>query len=318
MEAPNIHTDSPFIFNETNLGYFMQKSQPAQQRYCADALNHYIRHGPPGFKVVFSFGDSRIGGDKQGVIPLILKSRPVEGVTEVYLAGFDRTPVPENKPILGYLNLKRHYGKLSKVADNDRPFEEKRNKVVWRGVSTGHDLIKRDRFIKMYIDFPTKDIDVAFSEVLQLTLDKDPFAKQLVRKKMDMRKLLKHKYLLSLEGNDVASGLKWMLLSNSVVFMPPPTAVSWAMEDLLVPFYHYIPLKRDLTDLPTMLQWARENDAACQRIAQQSTQYMMDLIVSPEAKVNHEIVLNKTVARYHDLYGDLLQECSENDSSQTK
>ncbi len=30
---------------------------------------------------------------------------------------------------------------------------------------------------------------------------------------------LKFKYFLSLEGNDVATGLKWMLLSNSVVFI---------------------------------------------------------------------------------------------------
>ena len=34
------------------------------------------------------------------------------------------------------------------------------------------------------------------------------------------RRLLQYKYLLSLEGNDVATGLKWMMLSDSVVFMP--------------------------------------------------------------------------------------------------
>jgi len=34
-------------------------------------------------------------------------------------------------------------------------------------------------------------------------------------------------------GNDVASGLKWMLASNSVVLMPLPRRESWAMESLL-------------------------------------------------------------------------------------
>lgn len=34
-------------------------------------------------------------------------------------------------------------------------------------------------------------------------------------------------------GNDVASGLKWMLASNSVVFMPLPRVETWAMESLL-------------------------------------------------------------------------------------
>ena len=40
----------------------------------------------------------------------------------------------------------------------------------------------------------------------------------------------------------MASGLKWMLFSNSVVFMAPPTKTSWAMEEKLVPYVHYIPL----------------------------------------------------------------------------
>jgi len=46
---------------------------------------------------------------------------------------------------------------------------------------------------------------------------------------------VKYKYILSIEGNDVASGLKWQLYSNSVVFMRKPKIVSWAMEDKLIP-----------------------------------------------------------------------------------
>jgi hypothetical protein len=37
-------------------------------------------------------------------------------------------------------------------------------------------------------------------------------------------------------GNDVASGLKWALFSQSVVLMPPPNHTSWAMEELLEPW----------------------------------------------------------------------------------
>ena len=35
----------------------------------------------------------------------------------------------------------------------------------------------------------------------------------------------------------------WQLLSSSAVLMPPPMVVSWAMEDLLVPWTHYVPLQ---------------------------------------------------------------------------
>lgn len=34
-------------------------------------------------------------------------------------------------------------------------------------------------------------------------------------------------------GNDVASGLKWMLASNSVVFMPLPRYETWIEESML-------------------------------------------------------------------------------------
>ena len=44
-----------------------------------------------------------------------------------------------------------------------------------------------------------------------------------------MEDQLKYKYILMLEGNDVATGLKWQLISNSVVFMARPTCVSFAM-----------------------------------------------------------------------------------------
>jgi len=33
---------------------------------------------------------------------------------------------------------------------------------------------------------------------------------------------LKYKYIISLEGNDVGSSLKWVLLSQSVAFMKKP------------------------------------------------------------------------------------------------
>lgn len=54
-----------------------------------------------------------------------------------------------------------------------------------------------------------------------------------------LAELLRYKGAIMLEGNDVASGLKWALLSNSVVLMPPPTFTSFVLEELFVPWMHY-------------------------------------------------------------------------------
>ena len=57
---------------------------------------------------------------------------------------------------------------------------------------------------------------------------------------MSMEEMLKYKAIVMLERNDVSSGLKWALFSNSVVLTQTPTCTSWAMEELLVPWVHYI------------------------------------------------------------------------------
>ena len=50
---------------------------------------------------------------------------------------------------------------------------------------------------------------------------------------------LYYKYM-ALEGNDVASNLKWVMSSNSIAVMPRPTCETWYMEGKLIPNYHYI------------------------------------------------------------------------------
>ena len=50
-----------------------------------------------------------------------------------------------------------------------------------------------------------------------------------VKPKATMADLGRCKYQLSNEGNDVATGLKWQLYTDSVVVMPPPTMETWAL-----------------------------------------------------------------------------------------
>ena len=60
---------------------------------------------------------------------------------------------------------------------------------------------------------------------------------------------------MALEGNDVASNLKWVMSSNSIAVMPRPTCETWFMEGKLIPNYHYIEIKPDYSDLPEKLQY---------------------------------------------------------------
>ncbi|GIR91542.1 MAG: hypothetical protein CM15mP92_0060 [Halieaceae bacterium] len=70
---------------------------------------------------------------------------------------------------------------------------------------------------------------------------------------------LKHKFILCIEGNDVASNLKWVMSSNSVAVMPKPKYESWFMEGKLIPNYHYILIKDDYSDLEEKLNYYKKN-----------------------------------------------------------
>ena len=66
---------------------------------------------------------------------------------------------------------------------------------------------------------------------------------------------LDYKFIMALEGIDVASNLKWVMSSNSIAVMPRPTCETWFMEGTLIPNYHYIEIKPDFSDLEERLNY---------------------------------------------------------------
>ena len=81
-----------------------------------------------------------------------------------------------------------------------------------------------------------------------------------------------YKYLLDVEGRGFSARLKVLLFSGRPVFVQQRKWVEYFWRDLL-PLYHYIPVREDLTDLPARLDWAEANPAACQEIAANALRY---------------------------------------------
>ena len=273
--------------------------------YSQDALRLYFYppHSPKNLRLLMSFGDS----ESYKGMPYMVKAREVQGAKR---AGKEASP----DPILALLNTPRHYGALQYSGYMDRAWHRKKDTVIWRGLSTGRKKLVGNRkdIVAQYWNQSRQDMDIGFTKLLP---DKDgpPVTKQdrakAERPGMWIWQMLQYKYLLSIEGNDVATGLKWMLYSNSVVFMAPPTHVTFAMEDKLVPYYHYVPIKPDHSDIAEQLAWARQNDAECQKIAQQATEYMEALWMSQKAKRANAEIVKRITLRYHKLYGPALAEC---------
>ncbi len=104
-----------------------------------------------------------------------------------------------------------------------------------------------------------------------------------------------------LGNNDISSGLKWALLvysSRSVVMMPPPTKSSFLMEELLIPWLHYIPLKHDLSDVIEQMNWVIKNDQAARKIAERATLFLRDLLYHEDAQVENRQIQEEILCRY--------------------
>jgi hypothetical protein len=256
------------LLDKSNIG------KEASKPYFSE-LNHYYKGlGKP---FVFRFGDTI----QSFRIPIITKSRPVG----------------KNLNVLLKLDIGIHYSPLE-YKRFDIPFKDKKPIVLWRGNTTG--FRKRYPLVLNYQNSPNSKIDVGFVNISK-NKESRSFTDKIdikLKKRMEIPEMLKYKYLVSMEGVDVGTNLKWILNSNSVCFKVKETEyVSWFMEDTLVPWVHYIPLNSDYSDLTNKLEWAENNQDKCLKIIKNANER-----VKPFLDSKNEYYLNREVLkRYLEL-----------------
>lgn len=189
--------------------------------------------------------------------------------------------------LLKCLNYNRHW-ELVYQKPRDAPFENKQNKIIWRGSTTGSPNCSANRFtfVKSWFD-KNENIDIGFSKICQ---NKDEY-KLYIKENLAPQKMLMYKYIVSIDGNDKDSGLNWKLNSNSIVFMARPKITSWLMETLLVQNFHYIQLKDDFTDLYEKYIWCENNPEKCKNIIKNANNFMsMFSDIEQEDKLEQQVI----------------------------
>ena len=77
-----------------------------------------------------------------------------------------------------------------------------------------------------------------------------------------------------MEGNDVASNLKWVMSSNSLAVMTRPTCETWFMEGQLRPDYHYVEVKEDFSDFEDKLKYYIAHPEKAEEIIAHAHEYV--------------------------------------------
>lgn len=84
---------------------------------------------------------------------------------------------------------------------------------------------------------------------------------------ISMEEQKKYKYIFDIEGNVSAYRIGALLSFGSVILRVESEYKLW-IDQHLKPMEHYIPVKRDYSDLAKILEWCHTHDQACKRIGE--------------------------------------------------
>lgn len=218
-----------------------------------------LRYYPKNLNFCYQFGDIRDVPE----VPSLVKSRPIGDYND--------------NSVLLKLNRIRHY-----YIPKDRlSFEQKLPLAVWRGAC--HQEHRR-YFVREFHAHPLCDV----ADIHHNAAEK-PWHGQF----LSIPEQLRYRYIISLEGKDVATNLKWIMASNSICLMRRPRFETWFMEGQLRPNYHYILLEDDYSDLEEKIAYYEANPRAAMKIIHHANCYMKQFQNSATERLIGLLVLKK-------------------------
>ena len=221
----------------------------------------FTRFFNPDYRWGFKSGDVVVVPE----IPSIVKSRPLCE---------DNT----NSVLLKLVKI-RHFI----FVKDEKEFREKQFKVIFRGKIAWKQ--SRKDFMKKYFGNPLFDVgDVG---------RKTDSPMEWRTGKMTLSEHLNYQFIMAIEGNDVASNLKWVMSSNSLAVMPKPTCETWFMEGTLIPNYHYVEVKPDFSDVEERVTYYHNHPEAAEEILHHAHEYVEQFKNEEREKLISLAVLDK-------------------------
>jgi len=198
-------------------------------------------------------------------VPTIIKSRPLGDNNE-------------NSVVLKLEKI-RHF----LFVNDPKPWREKKNVAIFRG-DLGPLKPNRDIFFKRWLGHPM--VDAATTNLI-------PEHPEWKKEKFTINEHFDYKFIMSLEGNDVASNLKWVMSSNSIAVTPKHTCETWFMEGRLIPNYHYIEVKDDFSDLEERMNYYIEHPEEAEAIIRHAHEYVEQFFDKRRERLISLLVLKK-------------------------
>jgi hypothetical protein len=187
------------------------------------------------------------------------------------------------------------------ILNDDMSFNKKKKNCVWRGCNSGQFFIKnnnkgsRESLVLKYGKHPLYNIGLSYANY-KCNSNINYNIEDYVKRTLSIKEQLEYMFIISVEGNDFATNLSWIMLSNSVPLMPVPYVETWKMESNLIPYVHYVPLNNDCSDLDEKMDWCLNNIHKCEEIAFMSKLYVLQFFDKEKEEhiIKHIIEVYKT------------------------
>lgn len=206
---------------------------------------------------------------KVPAVPAVVKSRPI---------GDDNACA-----VLLNLDKNRHFVFLK----DDIPFREKCDRAIFRLTINCHhpNHVLRKRFMEQYFGSACCDAGIS---------NRHPsLPPEWTKPHIPLYDHLHYKFILAIEGNDVATNLKWIMSSNSLAVMPRPTYETWFMEGRLIPNYHYVEIRPDYSDLEERMRYYIEHPDEAEAIIAHAHEYIRQFRDRKRERLISLLVLEK-------------------------
>lgn len=241
-----------------------------------------ICHQPMTRQKVYYFDAMEIAHYFSGKLKWVLLSGDITHVPDVPTIIKSRPLVDNNQnSVVLKMEKVRHF----LFVDDKKAWRDKKNMTIFRG-DLGARKQNRDVFMNRFANGQSPMVDAASTNIIEAH-------PEWHAEKMTIEEHLDYKFIMSLEGNDVASNLKWVMSSNSIAVTPKHTVETWFMEGTLIPNYHYIEVKDDFSDLEERLTYYINHPDEAEAIIQHAHEYVNQFRDEEREKLISLLVLKK-------------------------
>eukprot|EP00241_Pyramimonas_parkeae_P015821 CAMPEP_0114288160 /NCGR_PEP_ID=MMETSP0059-20121206/6663_1 /TAXON_ID=36894 /ORGANISM="Pyramimonas parkeae, Strain CCMP726" /LENGTH=429 /DNA_ID=CAMNT_0001409289 /DNA_START=91 /DNA_END=1380 /DNA_ORIENTATION=+ len=178
----------------------------------------------------------------------------------------------------------------ARADDGAPPWSKRKPVAIWRGSTAQGKMDFIKRFKK----------DYKFKELPRARLLKIAKKSKNIDASgtfMNWKKMLTYKYNLAVMGNTYASSFKHATRAGALVLRQEEVMYEW-FEPWFEQWKHYVPVKFDLSNLETQIQWAKANDFQARKIAEEARKRARNLF-SPQKMACYVFVAFRT---YHDMF----------------